>query len=92
MVAIPQALGCLYLFEGSRLGGLVLSKALEEKFGFEHYNGYSYLGSDGLDVPELWKSFRGVVKDYVAMGGDGTKIISAATSYFGALNTWLDEA
>lgn len=86
---IPKAIGCLYLFEGSRLGGLVLAKALREQFGFENFRGYAYFGSDGLDVPELWKSFRNVVEDYVANAGNGTEIIAAATNDFAALNSWL---
>lgn len=86
---VPKALGCLYLFEGSRLGGLVLAKALREQFGFDSYQGYSYFGSNGLDVPELWKSFRGVMEDHVAGSDDEREIISAARECFAELNKWL---
>lgn len=86
---VPKAIGCLYLFEGSRLGGLVLAKALREQFRLENYQGYAYFASDGQDVPELWRSFRFFVEDYVAKGGNGTEIIDTATSSFAALNSWL---
>jgi heme oxygenase len=86
---IPKAIGCLYLFEGSRLGGLVLAKALREQFGFDNNKGYAYFGSNGLDVPELWKSFRNTVEDYVSKEGNSAEIIAAATSGFAALNRWL---
>ena len=54
---LSQVLGYLYLFKRSRLGGLVQVKALKECFEFDGYHGYSCCGSDGMYIPELWKSF-----------------------------------
>jgi heme oxygenase (biliverdin-IX-beta and delta-forming) len=85
----PDALGCLYLFEGSRLGGLVLSKALREKFGFKDYQGYAYFSSNGAEVPSMWVSFKDFTEDYVGSHGGGDDIINSAKVGFAALNKWL---
>lgn len=85
----PDALGCLYLFEGSRLGGLVLSKALREQFGFKDYQGYAYFGSNGSEVPSMWASFKDFTETYVKSNGGGDDIINSAKEGFAALNKWL---
>lgn len=87
-----EALGILYLFEGSRLGGLVLTKALREKFNFQGYGGCAYFGSNGLEVPDLWKSFKDEMEKYVEQGGDGDRIIDSASTAFRFLNEWMDES
>ncbi|MGO8878990.1 MAG: biliverdin-producing heme oxygenase [Desulfomonilaceae bacterium] len=86
---VPQGLGILYLFEGSRLGGLVLSKALKEHFGFQNFQGYSYFASNGVDVPAMWASFKDFMENYVQTQGGGDEIIVAAKNGFASLNEWL---
>ncbi|MGC8658648.1 MAG: biliverdin-producing heme oxygenase [Desulfomonilaceae bacterium] len=89
LTRLPDALGYLYLFEGSRLGGLVLSKALKEHFRFQDFRGYSYFGSNGADVPEMWGSFKDFMENYVDKYGEGDEIIRAAKKGFTLLNEWL---
>ena len=84
------ALGILYLFEGSRLGGLTLTRALREKFNFQGFSGCAYFGSNGLDVPDLWKSFKDEMEKYVEHGGDGDRIIDSASTGFRFLNKWME--
>jgi heme oxygenase len=84
-----KALGCLYLFEGSRLGGQVLTNALVERFGFVDGRGYAYFGSYGLDVPSLWETFKSTMEDYVNSGGPPEEVIQSAVDCFAALNGWL---
>ncbi len=85
----PQGLGLLYLFEGSRLGGLVLSKALKEHFGFRGYHGYAYFASNGMEVATMWAYFKDFMENYVQTQGGGDDIIIAAKKGFVSLNMWL---
>ena len=87
---IPHALGILYLFEGSRLGGLVLSKALREHFGLENYQGYAYFASNGAEVANLWLTFKGVIEGFVSSNGCGSEIITSAIGGFELLNQWIE--
>ncbi len=89
---VPQALGLIYLMEGSRLGGLVLAKALREHFGFSNFNGYSYFASPGIEVVPMWQSFTAFMENFVAVNGHGPVIIISAKNGFEALNTWLAES
>jgi len=83
------ALGLAYLSEGSRLGGLVLSKDLVDCFGFIDFHGYAYFASNGMAVPDLWLSFKEFMENYVETHGGGSEIILAARSGFASLNEWL---
>jgi len=85
----PDALGCLYLFEGSRLGGLVLSKSLCEHFRFKDYQGYAYFCSNGFEVTFMWSSFKDFMETYVHKHGGGHEIMSSAQKGFALLNKWL---
>lgn len=87
---IPQALGILYLFEGSRLGGLVLAKSLREHFGFENYQGYAYFASNGAEVANLWLTFKGFMESFVSSNGGGSEIITSARCGFELLNKWIE--
>ncbi|MFH0957827.1 MAG: biliverdin-producing heme oxygenase [Pseudomonadota bacterium] len=87
---MSHVLGVLYLFEGSRLGGLVLAKALREKFGFQDYQGYAYFSSNGAEVVPMWQDFKNFMESYVASNGGEAEIISSAKAGFDALNRWLD--
>lgn len=84
-----QALGTLYLFEGSRLGGLVLSKALREHFGFQNFDGYAYFGSNGVEVVPMWQTFKNFMEKYVASNGGEQEIILSAKDSFESLNKWI---
>jgi heme oxygenase len=85
----PKALGLLYLFEGSRLGGLTLAGLLRNHFGFTNLQGYAYFASDGENVHVLWRSFRKELDRYVARAGNEDEIIESARRSFSALNAWL---
>jgi heme oxygenase len=89
--SVAAAMGCLYLFEGSRVGGRVLIKPIIETFGFKDGLGYAYFGSDGMDVPALWDDFKMFMEDFAASERMAEEIIGSAVACFSALNTWLGE-
>ncbi|MGC8603155.1 MAG: biliverdin-producing heme oxygenase [Desulfomonilaceae bacterium] len=84
-----QGLGLLYLFEGSRLGGLVLSKVLKEHFGLKNYRGYSYFASNGAEVTTMWASFKNFMENFVCIKGGGDEIIATSKESFALFNKWL---
>ncbi|MGD9819503.1 MAG: biliverdin-producing heme oxygenase [Desulfomonilaceae bacterium] len=86
-----EALGLVYLMEGSRLGGLVLAKALRQHFRFKNYQGYSYFSSNGTDMGPLWLSFQHLIQSYVEIHQSGDQIIESAVNNFKILNDWLNE-
>jgi len=84
-----QALGILYLFEGSRVGGKILAKALRDKFHFKHGQGCSYFSSDESEIGARWNAFRKKVERYASAEGARQAIIASAQAGFRSLNRWL---
>lgn len=54
----PQAVGCLYVLEGSTLGGQVISKHLKSKLQLnEDGTGLSFYQSYGSSTGQMWRNF-----------------------------------
>ncbi len=51
-----EALGALYVIEGSMLGGMVIAKQLKKYPDLEQ-TGFNYFGHYGQDIGPIWKSF-----------------------------------
>ncbi|MGY1820802.1 biliverdin-producing heme oxygenase [Geodermatophilus sp. SYSU D00079] len=84
-----QALGRLYVLEGSTLGGTFISR---------HLATLPTLGPDarvgafspyGGETGAMWHAYRRVTRERVAAGGDADRLVGAAVSTFGALATWV---
>src|SRR5579862_5817070 len=52
---LPQALGCLYVLEGSTLGGQILVRAVRNALGPAVENKMRFLASYGTQVPQKWR-------------------------------------
>lgn len=87
LTSVPRALGALYVFEGSTLGGQMISRHLESVVGLSDGVGYSYFRSYGSEVGSRWQQFRGWL---VEKGGGAAEaeIIAAANDTFACLRQW----
>ena len=83
-----QALGRLYVLEGSTLGGTFISR---------HLATLPTLGPDvrlgafspyGTETGAMWHAYRRVTRERVSGGGDAGRVVGAARSTFGALADW----
>ncbi|MGY1631678.1 biliverdin-producing heme oxygenase [Geodermatophilus sp. SYSU D01186] len=84
-----QALGRLYVLEGSTLGGTFISR---------HLATLPTLGPDarvgafspyGTETGAMWHAYRRVTRERVAAGGDADRLVGAAVTTFGALAGWV---
>ncbi|WP_222268696.1 biliverdin-producing heme oxygenase [Modestobacter marinus] len=83
-----EALGRLYVLEGSSLGGVFIDRHLA---GLTHFAGAGRLTAFspyGEDTGSMWHAFRQVTRDRVAAGGDADRLVGAAQETFGALAAW----
>ena len=86
-----EALGRLYVLEGSTLGGAFIDR---------HLAGLSELSSlrlrafspYGAQTGAMWHSFRSVTRARVRAGGDAATMVAAARQTFGALAHWCRPA
>ena len=83
-----DALGRLYVLEGSTLGGTFIDR---------HLSGLAALGEGvrvrafapyGLETGAMWHAYRQRTREHVTAGGDPRRVVGAARDTFAALAEW----
>jgi heme oxygenase len=87
--AIPrnlnQALGMMYVLEGSSLGGAVIQRALAKNPEIAALGGFHFYGCYGPEIGTLWKTFGEVVEAHTAREEDQNEVVSFAKTTFDAI-------
>lgn len=86
--SLSQAFGCLYVLEGSTLGGKVIAKTLFEKFGLDSSNGAAFFNGYGTETGSKWKLFKEALLKYSCDCNEEEIIIGAANESFNKFYTW----
>jgi heme oxygenase (biliverdin-IX-beta and delta-forming) len=86
---VPRALGYLYVFEGSTLGGALILRHLHRTLGLSRARGASFFGSYGSEVGPMWKAFTHALGTYAAQAHEERQIVEAACETFSSLERWL---
>jgi heme oxygenase len=87
---VAQAFGCLYVLEGSTLGGQVISRHIGATLGFSPGNGCSFFSGDGADTGRMWTLFRKAVEGYsAAHPNDDDEIVLSAIHTFETFDRWI---
>lgn len=71
LATTPEALGSLYVLEGSTLGGQVISRRLQQALGIAPAHGGAFFGARGRSLGPMWIGFTGALAGYVE-SRDGT--------------------
>lgn len=82
-----QALGRMYVLEGSTLGGSSIDRHLA---GLPQLAGVRVRAFSpyGPETGAMWHAFRRTARERVASGGDAEVVLAAAQQTFGALAAW----
>jgi len=88
---VAEALGIMYVLEGSSLGGRILYKHINQHLGLDSENGAAYFWGYGTETGPMWKSFISSVAQYVAENNAGQQIIDSAIKTFNITDTWLSK-
>ncbi|MEH3144457.1 MAG: biliverdin-producing heme oxygenase [Methylobacterium frigidaeris] len=87
----PEALGALYVTEGSTLGGQLIARHVERRLGLDGA-GSRYHRSYGKAVGAMWTEFRRHLDGAVAADPDcAGAIVAGANRTFSDLRAWLCE-
>ena len=86
---LASALGCLYVLEGSTLGGQVIGRELARRFGIGESTGASFFLSHGSRVGEMWKEFCSVVRKHARQADSRQLAVEAAKQTFASLEDWM---
>ena len=83
-----DALGCMYVLEGSTLGGAVISRNLEKTLGIKSENGGLYYNCYGAGK-ELGEKFKQMAEFIGRNHKDADRVVRSANETFIAINNWL---
>jgi heme oxygenase len=84
-----QALGALYVIEGSTLGGKIISKMINQQLGLTDGLGLSFFDGYGNDTELMWQRFRQSI-DQQVKPADEQIIIQSANDTFLKFSNWFD--
>jgi heme oxygenase (biliverdin-IX-beta and delta-forming) len=83
-----QGLGCLYVLEGSTLGGQIISRRLKERLQLSEGSGASFFNAYGGLVGARWMEFKRFVSASVTPEHAGL-VVEAARETFLCFYDWL---
>lgn len=88
---IAEALGIMYVLEGSTLGGKILYRHIHEVLGLTPENGASYFWGYGPQTGNLWKSFISSLTQFVDEHEERDSVIGSAKKTFTIIDNWLGQ-
>jgi heme oxygenase (biliverdin-IX-beta and delta-forming) len=86
---LAAALGCLYVVEGSTLGGQVLAGRAREALGVGLGDGASFFHGYGPATGAMWSAFVAALAALPPDEAAERAAVSAAVATFGAIERWL---
>ena len=88
--SFEDLLGCMYVVEGATLGGQIISRHLDERFGMDKRSGCAFFASYGQQVGPMWKTFVAALTGYPATADQSERIVDSACGTFRSFHTWLE--
>lgn len=82
-----QAMGALYVIEGSTLGGKIISKMVSRQLNLTGIAGLSFFNGYGDDTDKMWGSFKIALNNTPNVVAD--EVILAANETFIKFGDWL---
>ena len=86
-----EALGRLYVLEGSTLGGTFIDRHLAGVPGLADVRIRAF-SPYGPDTGAMWSAYRRATREHVRSGGDADRILASARGTFAALAQWFRAA
>jgi heme oxygenase len=84
-----EALGAMYVMEGSSLGGAVIYKHIAKILGLSNGQGASYFYGYGPTTGSNWKAFINTLTQYAMEQNAGQQITDSAENTFKNIHGWF---
>ena len=85
-----EMFGCLYVLEGSTLGGQIISRHIRETLNYTPENGCAFFSAYGSNVGEMWMKFRVGIEAYSESHPQyNDDVIAFATKTFQTFEQWI---
>ncbi|ATB45434.1 biliverdin-producing heme oxygenase [Corallococcus macrosporus] len=92
LAGVPEALGCLYVLEGSTLGGQLILRHLRRHFDGTPLGPFAFFRAYGDDVGPRWRAFGEAVNQASVVAADAafdSRAVKGAQDTFDAFAAWL---
>lgn len=86
-----QALGALYVIEGSTLGGKIISQMMVKQLNLPDNKGVSFFSGYGSDTERMWNSFKKMLDNQCKNSAEADLIIKAANDTFLQFKLWIEK-
>ncbi|WP_426757076.1 biliverdin-producing heme oxygenase [Myxococcus sp. Y35] len=89
---VPEALGCLYVLEGSTLGGQLILRHLRRHFEGKPSGAFAFFTAYGDEVGPRWRAFGEAINQASELAADeafDARVVSGAQETFDAYAAWL---
>jgi len=86
-----EAIGALYVLEGSTLGGQIISKMISQKLQLTNFEGLSFFRSYGEETPLMWNAFKKVLDERIAADEHEAVVQTAEQTFIKFKNCLLHE-
>ncbi len=87
-----QALGALYVLEGSTLGGMIIAKMLKSKNGLHITNEQlTFFNGYGEKTMAMWNSFKQTLNDTITTEAEIQEVVTTANQTFEKLKLWIEK-
>ncbi|RZI85066.1 MAG: hypothetical protein EOP38_06545 [Rubrivivax sp.] len=85
----PEALGALYVVEGSSLGARHIGRHLQARLGLDAASGASFFAGYGEHTGPWWLRFKAVLQQQLATPEQQAMAVQGARQTFASLNRWF---
>jgi len=87
--SVGAAFGCLYVLEGSTLGGQLINRSLQKTLAMTLDTGGCFFNGYGDRTGPMWQEFRVALEAFALRSGEGDDVVAAARATFSTLQTWM---
>jgi heme oxygenase (biliverdin-IX-beta and delta-forming) len=84
-----HALGCLYVMEGSTLGGQIISRRIRQVLEIDGDAGLAFFRAYGAHTGRMWQGFVEGLNAYPATEAEAAQATQSARDTFAAMERWL---
>ncbi len=85
-----RTLGCMYVLEGSMLGGQMITRKLQTYLPLEPERNLHYFNGYGGDTRPRWQQFGALLTEQVSAEDAERQTLEAAIDTFVKIGTWLE--
>ncbi|WP_428307229.1 biliverdin-producing heme oxygenase [Lacipirellula sp.] len=88
--SVADAVGAMYVVEGSTLGGMILARHFSARFGLTSRCGLAFFTCYGERTGEMWQRYLASLAAF-DNPRDADRVVAAAVSTFESLAAWLTQ-